>query len=87
MIIKDVYMFKVPDFLICAIHYGDITDFTDEDEEILKTANNAFEALCLEDESYVVALPKSDQVAEFTANPDFTKEACNCYDLLVTVFK
>jgi len=87
MKIIDVHVFKIPDFLIEAIHHGDITDFTDHDESILKTANEAFKELCDEDEQYIVAMPKKGQEAYHCKTPDFTKHSCKVYDLLVTVFK
>lgn len=87
MIIVNVHKFKIPDFLLPALHDGDITDFTSHDEDILKTANKEFEELCSEGEEFIVAKLKSGQKAYPCDNPDFTKHRCKVYDLLVTIFK
>ena len=87
MKIIDVHQFKIPDFLMPALNYGDITDLTPLDEEARKQAIKEFEELCSEDEQYVVAIIKSGQKSYFCDKPSFTDIRCDVYDVLVTIFK
>ena len=80
----EVYDFKVPEFLICPLWYGDTSGLTKEDELILETAVNQFNELSGDKGHW--SLDIKDEQKYFTLCPDFTNLGCDVYDCSLTIF-